>query len=345
MDTFRCFECGLTSCDESEIKRHLNSVHNIKVEVDTLGEKFSCSFCSFGTRNMGEYKKHLIRLHKKEEHNWMVRELKSVFPCDECMLEFTERAMLVNHMDNDHCGDWFKAQQNIDTNRRKENPTKKVEQVEFVSSIVTITPDNNFLTINTADLKLMLEAIPKEALEYDEDAFEKDFKLVLNSGEQQTQQENMESFQCEECNLKAGSRRCLSAHKTFIHNSKYYNCDQCPIKTRTEPALKYHVDIKHNQVLKAKKESCSSIKSQEEDLHIKIETDSVGVQPLYKCMFCNKTFPTEKGTQMHISRMHKECEVCNYRSTSKKDMDDHKRDKHSKRKSKSDTQYKCYICG
>ena len=39
----------------------------------------------------------------------------------------------------------------------------------------------DFLTKNTADLKAMLEAIPKETLAYQEDIFEKDFKEVLNS--------------------------------------------------------------------------------------------------------------------------------------------------------------------
>ena len=79
---------------------------------------------------------------------------------------------------------------------------------------------------------LMLEAIPKEALECDEDAFKKYFKLILNSGEKQTQHDTMESFKCEECSFRASSRRCLSAHIAFVHNLKYHSCDQCPIKTR-----------------------------------------------------------------------------------------------------------------
>ena len=48
-----------------------------------------------------------------------------------------------------------------------------------------IVPDQNFITQNTADLKLMLESIPEEALNYDMDIFEKDLKEVLNSAEGQ----------------------------------------------------------------------------------------------------------------------------------------------------------------
>ena len=51
---------------------------------------------------------------------------------------------------------------------------------------VLISPHCDFLTQNTVDLKAMLEAIPKETLEYDVDVFEKDFKEVLNSEKNRT---------------------------------------------------------------------------------------------------------------------------------------------------------------
>ena len=259
MDLFQCWKCELNSSDEAGMKRHMNVVHNTKVEVNTMNRKFCCPQCPFGSRDMGEYKNHLVSEHEKEKHNWMVEDLKAVFSCDECTLEFSEISMLSSHMDNHHSEDGMESKDSkvVNTANVKDKPQNK-----FVSSVVKIIPDNSFLTKNTADLKLMLETIPIEALEYDEDAFEMDFKLVLNSGEKQTQTDSMESFKCEECNFRASTRRCLSTHKAFVHNAKYYKCEQCPNKTRTEEALKYHMDLKHNQFLKTEKESLPIMKGQ-----------------------------------------------------------------------------------
>ena len=59
--------------------------------------------------------------------------------------------MLVSHIDNDHCGDWIRSQKSIDTNKqyRKVHQIPNVEQEEFVSSVLKITPDIDFLTKNT----------------------------------------------------------------------------------------------------------------------------------------------------------------------------------------------------
>ena len=49
-------------------------------------------------------------------------------------------------------------------------------QEEVFSSVTKIIPDTDFITKNTADLKAMLETIPKEALNYEEDIFKKRFQ-------------------------------------------------------------------------------------------------------------------------------------------------------------------------
>ena len=53
-------------------------------------------------------------------------------------------------------------------------------QEEVFSTNTKIMQDTDFITGNTADLKVMLETIPEEGLNYDEDILEKDFKVVLN---------------------------------------------------------------------------------------------------------------------------------------------------------------------
>ena len=100
--------------------------------------------------------------------------------------------------------------------------------------------------MNTADLKSILKNIPIESLHYEVDVFEKDFKEILNSEKNKTESDNMKSYNCDDCNVKASSKQCLKAHKTFVHDMNFYKCENCPLKTRTEAALYYHIDMKHN---------------------------------------------------------------------------------------------------
>ena len=99
----------MISCDQGRISKHMNAVHSIKVEEDTLSMKLSCHLCDFGTHNMSEYKKHLINDHKKKEHNWMVDEVKATFNCGECKTEFPDKVLLANHIKNIHMIDGLKS--------------------------------------------------------------------------------------------------------------------------------------------------------------------------------------------------------------------------------------------
>ena len=96
-----------------------------------------------------------------------------------------------------------------------------------------IIPDQDFFTNNTAELKELIEAIPNVALCYEENVFEKDFKLVLNFVKE-GQKNYRISYCCEECNFRASSQRGLKAHITFTHGSKFCRCEECPMKTETE---------------------------------------------------------------------------------------------------------------
>ena len=78
----------MISSDQEKIRNHLNTGHSIKVEEDALSMKLSCNLCGFGTRNMGDLKKHLINEHKKEEHKWGLDVVNGTFTCDEFETDF-----------------------------------------------------------------------------------------------------------------------------------------------------------------------------------------------------------------------------------------------------------------
>ena len=238
MDQFSCYECGMISTDQDKVKEHMNKTHGIKVETQSICKSFSCALCNYNTGNMKEFKNHQIYDHKKELHNWMVEDIQIGFKCTECDINFPTQSLSENHTNIVHSDD------HKTVNKPTEKITEKTQ--EEVKPVVIIVPDIEFLTQNTADLKAILEAIPKEALEFEEDVFEKDFKLVLNSEVETDDLNQTNSYSCELCNFRASSKRCLKAHKRFVHDTKFFRREYCPIKTRTELALHYHIDIKHN---------------------------------------------------------------------------------------------------
>ena len=183
-----------------------------------------------------------------------------------------------------------------------------------------IVPDPNFITQNTADLKAQLEAIPKEALEFEEDVFENDFKLVLNSVKEESCRGNPNRYNCTKCNFRASSKRCLNAHNTFVHENKFYTCEYCPIKTRTEMALHYHIDMKHNTYWELEEQVRDTLMKESSLTGTENREDNT------KCDFCEKSFQNNRGLIVHMSRMHKE----EYRS---------------KRKETQVVPNECYICG
>ena len=114
----------------------------------------------------------------------------------------------LTNLDCTECGLMFRTEKDLKMHNQRKHGVRLIGiEEELVSSVVKIDPDLDFLTKNTADLKVMLEAIPKNKLLYDEDAFEKDFKLILNSVEKDVQTEAMISFKCEKCNFRGSSKR------------------------------------------------------------------------------------------------------------------------------------------
>ena len=98
MNQYQCYQCGMVAEDESKVKSHLSEAHNIKVDTEHVIRTFCCSLCVFTTKSMEEYKNHLINIHNKEKHNWIVEELIQSFVCEECELEFPKSEMLTRNL-------------------------------------------------------------------------------------------------------------------------------------------------------------------------------------------------------------------------------------------------------
>ena len=101
-----CYMCGLISEDKSKVIVHMKLEHNLKVEVDDralrpLSQTLGCPLCQYTTTNMEQFKNHMITSHNKDAWNWGL-EIKTINFCDECDLEFPDKATLKKHIQSGH---------------------------------------------------------------------------------------------------------------------------------------------------------------------------------------------------------------------------------------------------
>ena len=122
-----------------------------------------------------------------------------------------------------------------------------------------VIPTPALRTQNTADLKVMLDNIKKEADPHNKEVLEMDFKKVLDSVPEEDPKDKIKKFKCENCDFKGASARCLNTNKMFIHEDMKHKCDICNMKTRTVQALQYHRRKKHNEQLLEKREIASKV--------------------------------------------------------------------------------------
>ena len=123
---YQCFQCGMISMDPDQVRKHMLTSHNIKVEEDTMTRKYFCTLCVYSIRNMNDFKTHLIQVHKKEEHNWMVEEIQAAFSCVKCSIKFSRKSELEAHLNLVH-GEM--------TQNGKENQNEPHESIDDVEEI------------------------------------------------------------------------------------------------------------------------------------------------------------------------------------------------------------------
>ena len=147
--------------------------HSIKLDdEDQMAEKYICPMCQYTTRNMANFKNHMMSSHEKDKWNWTL-EIKSIIYCEVCQIEFPQKSMLRIHIESDH------------TDVSNTISHEVVQKIE---------PDRN-----TKDLEEMLKSIPKHALNTEEDEFQEDFDTILNKNKKELGWGSDCKAQCTEC--------------------------------------------------------------------------------------------------------------------------------------------------
>ena len=163
-----------------------------------------CQICDIKFDKLEHLNKHMQIVHKESDNDQMNR------------LTVTIKSSL----DKEHLAR-HSTSETPPIKNTQEGKSKMSMQEEVSPKGAKIIPVTDFITMNTAYLKLLLEAIPEEALNYDEDIFEKDFKEILKSEKVEIEADRMKCYRCNECNFRATSKRCLKTHMTFTHSKQF----------------------------------------------------------------------------------------------------------------------------
>ena len=234
MGPFQCYICSLISESQEKINVHMKFAHSINLDDENqMLDKYLCPMCKYATRNMINFKNHMIADHQKDEWNWGL-EIKSMIYCEECQIEFPQKSMLRVHFESDH---------------------KDVCNAIGHDVVQKIEPDQRFITQNTKDLEEMLKSIPKDALNTGDDEFQEDFNTILNEKKNEDMFGPEERVPCMDCNFRASSKHVLRTHFMFVHDTSFHTCQDCGRRTKTIEAMNSHKSSRHKSAILASSES------------------------------------------------------------------------------------------
>ena len=136
-----------------------------------------CIFCNTKFDSMEYLGNHMKNIHIESPHSRLERLTETI---KTTLQQERLNLLVINNpklLDCSECGKIFPTNNEHRSHIEKYHTTATDKtKVEVSNNVIKIVQNQDFLTKNTADLKAMLEAIPKESLAYEEDVFEKDFK-------------------------------------------------------------------------------------------------------------------------------------------------------------------------
>lgn len=204
---------------------------------------------------------------------------------------------------------------------------------------LTIEPDKDWMTKNTADLNALLASVPREVLEttmeeeqptenmFDINAKQIKKEILENKEVNKTELANL--FNCGECDFKTNSRRSIRMHNNKAHESNLVSCKDCQMKFKTIEFLIYHEERKHK---KFTCEKCDHTANSARHLKLHKEKEhKKNLRQAFKCKKCSYVGKSLILLKAHGSSKHTiliKCDFCEYNGPSLKDVRLHKQKAH-----------------
>ena len=202
---------------------------------------------------------------------------------------------------------------------------------------ISIKPDVDWMTKNTADLTEMLDSIPKESLEIIEIVKEESENMFdfqdTDSKQADIKKSTLEELKCDECDFKSESKRSIRMHKAKLHEPSILSCTECNIKLKSKDALKYHRERKHKkficEICDVTANTARNLKMHKEKEHTK-STSKKLLKPDFSCKQCNYEGNSSTLLKAHTSSKHAvaKCNFCDFKSSTPKDVRIHNLKKH-----------------
>ena len=149
---------------------------------------------------------------------------------------------------------------------------------------------------------------------------------------------------CDKCDYKTKIKRYLNEHVKKQHGDGCYAtgekkeiknlfCEFCSFTTKYQQSLEDHIDRKHLQVeYKCDRDGCDFVTNSKRKL-CDHKTEHNG--EFFPCPTCGNNFPSKKKLTTHLKNSHKpqierQCEYCDYKTTSLKMFTKHVEWRHSR---------------
>ena len=264
---FDCLSCGKKFNKKSNLKVHINSVHE-KSRIE------SCEQCDYTCTVKDSLKQHIMSVHNGEtficthcekEFNWksdMNRHIKTfhsgeVYPCPDCLKEFPQKRYLTEHLKTRTC------------DKSNESKNKKLICEDLICSYCGYTTaDSRTLERHIKGVHLKEGLTKCEQCDYNSvrpDDVKRHFehkhigreyicevcsKICKWKSEldQHLKIHQGLEFCCYICDFRTVYRSGLSRHKKSVHEGVKYPCDHCNQYYTQISSLKIHQKLKHANI-------------------------------------------------------------------------------------------------
>jgi len=306
---YQCPKCPLKFTDNSNLKRHILSIHDRQV--------FRCLHCDFEDNRKKRLQDHMNNAHNDRVQHEEISLDKGEGPAAIADLTANEAPLTSFNPPDDA--------QNVFLDNSK-------------SSIPNILQKYSYQCTGCKFRKRKLAAVEDHIKEVHADCPD----LMIRKIALKAKDGNEQIFACKFCDATFKKKTLLNQHNYKVHEIQLdteYTCSQCGVSCANLPGLKAHT-----RAHLAKKFLCANcnksflILSQLKD-HV---DRAVCMEETRKCQHCEKVFSTKHRLELHL-RVHNndkpyECNICKKAFTQTRSLKEHLLTH------KSERQFKCQFC-